>query len=84
MNGDLKVPLDLFYSDDHTWILVENDVGTIGVTDYGQAELAEIVYIELPDVGARLALHVDLRVASLEFEQVDVVDGAPPWLSFHS
>ena len=54
MEGDLKVPRDLFYTSDHTWILVEGDHGTIGITDFGQSELAEIVYIDLPDVGTEV------------------------------
>jgi len=54
MEGDLKVPRDLFYTTDHTWILVEGNQGTIGITDFGQSELAEIVYIDLPDVGTEV------------------------------
>jgi len=52
--NSLKVPMDLFYSEDHTWILVEEDEGTIGLTDYAQHELGEIVYIELLDVGTEI------------------------------
>ena len=54
MGGDLKVPRDLFYTNDHTWVLVEDDLCTIGITDFGQSELAEIVYVELPDVGSEV------------------------------
>ena len=51
---DYSVPRDLFYSSDHVWVLVEEEVGTIGITDYAQAELAEIVYADLPDIGVEL------------------------------
>lgn len=54
LEGNLKVPRDLFYTNDHTWILVEGDEGIIGLTDFAQAELAEIVYIDLPDAGAEV------------------------------
>jgi len=54
MESDLKVPRDLFYTNDHTWVLVEDDVGTIGVTDFGQSELAEVVYIDLPNIGTEV------------------------------
>jgi len=54
MEENLKVPRDLFYTNDHTWILVEEDEGTIGITDFGQHELAEIVYIDLPDIGSEV------------------------------
>ena len=54
MESDLKVPRDLFYTNDHTWVLVEDDVGTIGITDFGQSELAEVVYIDLPNIGTEV------------------------------
>ncbi len=46
-----KVPEDLHYSKDHEWIRVEGDVGTVGITDYAQQKLVDIVYVELPRVG---------------------------------
>lgn len=51
MSEESHVPMDLSYIDEHTWVLVENDIGTIGLSDYGQSELSEIVFIELPEVG---------------------------------
>ena len=54
MEEEMKVPRDLFYTNDHTWILPEGDEGTIGLTDFGQNELAEIVYIDLPDLGTEV------------------------------
>ena len=54
MDRNLKVPMDLYFTDDHTWVLVEDDIGTIGLTDYAQSELSEIVYIELPVVGSEV------------------------------
>ncbi|MBN1293829.1 MAG: glycine cleavage system protein GcvH [Candidatus Latescibacteria bacterium] len=50
----MKVPRDLYYTNDHTWIFVENDEGTVGLTDFGQSELSEIVYIDLPDLGTEV------------------------------
>jgi len=54
MEENLKVPRDLFYTNDHTWVLVEGNEGVIGLTDFGQKELAEIVYIDLPDCGTEV------------------------------
>ena len=54
MDNSLKVPMDLYYTDEHTWILIEDDIGTIGITDYGQTELSEIVYIEFPTLGTEV------------------------------
>jgi glycine cleavage system H protein len=42
---------DNLYSKDHEWILVQDTVGTIGITDYAQHELGDVVYVDLPEVG---------------------------------
>ena len=47
----VNIPEDLHYSKDHEWVRVEGDVATIGITDYAQHELGEVVYLELPAVG---------------------------------
>jgi glycine cleavage system H protein len=44
-------PEDYLYSKDHEWISVQENVGTIGITDYAQHELGDVVYIDLPEVG---------------------------------
>ena len=48
------VPENLRYTKDHEWVRVEGDSGIIGITDHAQEELGDIVYVELPKVGARL------------------------------
>jgi len=45
------VPDHLLYTDQHEWVLVEGDTGTVGITDYAQSELGDIVFVELPEVG---------------------------------
>jgi len=45
----------LLYSKDHEWVKIEGDVATVGITDYAQASLGDIVYVELPRIGATLA-----------------------------
>jgi len=47
----MDIPKELKYTDEHEWILLEDDVATIGITDYAQGELGDIVFIELPNVG---------------------------------
>lgn len=44
-------PEDCLYTREHEWIRVEDDVGVIGITDYAQEALGDIVYVELPSVG---------------------------------
>ncbi len=47
----MNIPGDLRYSKTDEWVRVEGDVATIGITDYAQSELGDIVYVELPEVG---------------------------------
>ena len=42
---------DNLYTKDHEWILVQDSIGTIGITDYAQHELGDVVYVDLPEVG---------------------------------
>lgn len=45
----MRIPEDLRYAEDHEWILVDGDVAMIGITDYAQDQLGDIVFVELPD-----------------------------------
>jgi glycine cleavage system H protein len=47
-------PADYRYTKDHEWIKVEGSVGTIGITDYAQHELGDVVFVELPKAGAHI------------------------------
>jgi glycine cleavage system H protein len=47
----LNVPADLKYTTEHEWVGVEGSYATVGVTDYAQGELGDVVFIELPKVG---------------------------------
>jgi len=51
----MLVPEDLKYAETHEWVRVEGDTGTVGITDHAQAELTDIVYVELPKVGNSVA-----------------------------
>lgn len=44
-----------YYTEDHEWIRVEGDVATIGITDYAQEQLGDLVFVELPETGAEFA-----------------------------
>jgi len=44
--------MTIYYSEDHEWINVEDGVGTVGITDYAQNALGDIVFVEVPEVGA--------------------------------
>jgi glycine cleavage system H protein len=45
---------DIKFTEDHEWILMEGDIGTIGITDYAQEQLGDVVFIELPEAGKTL------------------------------
>lgn len=47
----MNFPKNLKYSDDHEWVRVEGDEAVIGITDFAQSELGDVVYLELPTVG---------------------------------
>jgi glycine cleavage system H protein len=47
----VSFPEELHYTPSHEWVRIDGDVGTIGITDYAQKELGEIVYLEMPEVG---------------------------------
>ena len=49
----MNVPDDLFYTESHEWIKREGDNVRVGITDHAQAELTDVVYVELPKVGAQ-------------------------------
>ena len=52
-----NIPENLRYSKDHEWVLVNGDVASIGITDYAQHSLGDVVYIDMPRVGDKLASH---------------------------
>ena len=51
----MNVPDDLYYSSDHEWIRVEDGKFRIGITDYAQDALGDVVYVQVPEVGAVVA-----------------------------
>ena len=50
----MAYPADLKYTKEHEWIRVEGDTGAIGITDFAQQQLGDVVYVELPDVGSTM------------------------------
>lgn len=50
----MNFPTNLRYTKDHEWISLEGDVATIGITDYAQRELGDIVYVEVDTIGKKL------------------------------
>lgn len=59
-----NIPIELKYSKEHQWIKVEGEVGTVGITDYAQSKLTDIVFIELPERGKKF--EKDKKLATIE------------------
>jgi glycine cleavage system H protein len=53
----MTFPNDAKYTKDHEWIRVEGGIGTVGITEYAQGELGDVVFVELPAVGAAVKAH---------------------------
>jgi glycine cleavage system H protein len=70
----MLIPKDLHYSEEHEWVLLDDKVATIGITDYAQSQLGDIVFVELPSVGDK----VD---AMSEFGTVEAVKTVSPLFS---
>ena len=48
----MNIPDNLYYTNDHEWIIIDNGIATIGITDYAQSELGDIIFIEFPNIGS--------------------------------
>src|SRR3990172_9131955 len=52
----MKVPVDRRYAETHEWFLLDDDIVTMGITQYAADELTDITYVELPEVGAKVTV----------------------------
>jgi len=52
--SETKIPKYLLYSESHEWIQLDSDIATIGITDFAQLELGDIVFVELPELGEQI------------------------------
>ncbi len=52
-----NIPENLRYSKDHEWVAVDGDIASIGITDYAQHSLGDVVYIDMPRVGDKFSTH---------------------------
>lgn len=62
MAGATKIPETLRYTKDHEWVEVKGNVARIGITDYAQEALTDVVFVELPDVGEEFGDHESMGV----------------------
>lgn len=53
----MNFPENLKYTKDHEWVRIDGDTGIVGITDYAQGELGDVVFVELPSVGKTVKAH---------------------------
>ena len=58
----MNVPDDLFYTESHEWVRREGENARVGITDHAQAELTDVVYVELPKIGAEVEARGQIAV----------------------
>ncbi len=51
----MSIPSDLFYTTDHEWVSVDGNSCKVGITEYAQGELGDIVFVDLPEIGDKVA-----------------------------
>ena len=56
----MNFPVALKYTQEHEWIKIEGDIAVVGITDFAQGELGDIVFVELPDVGTAVTAGGDM------------------------
>ena len=54
-NKRMNIPSQLLYTKDHEWVKIEGDIATVGITDFAQGELGDIVYVEIETLGQRFS-----------------------------
>jgi glycine cleavage system H protein len=52
--GNYEVPEGLYYTQEHEWVKIEGKLARVGVTDYAQSNLGDVVYVELPEIGKKV------------------------------
>jgi glycine cleavage system H protein len=68
----MAVQQGLLYTKDHEWARVEGDMATVGITDYAQEQLGEIVFVEPPKVGKEFGVHKEIAVVESSKAASDV------------
>lgn len=51
----MNIPNNLLYTKDHEWVRIEGDAAVVGITDFAQGELGDVVFVQLPEKGARIS-----------------------------
>ncbi len=73
MAVDYLIPEDLYYTKDHLWVKVDENIAVVGITEYGQSQLGDVVFVELPKVGDFVDAGDKLAVVESIKAAIDVI-----------
>jgi glycine cleavage system H protein len=82
--GEHEIPDGLYYTKDHEWVKLEGNLARVGVTDYAQKQLGDVVYVELPEVGKVVKRAEESKTKETELgavESIKAVSAVYPPLS---
>ncbi len=71
--GDYDVPEGLYYGREHEWVKLEGKLARVGVTDYAQSKLGDVVYVELPEVGKQVKQATEPKTKEMELGAVESI-----------
>lgn len=71
--GNYAVPEGLHYSREHEWVKLEGKLARVGVTDYAQSKLGDVVYVELPEVGKQVKQVTEQKTKEMEIGAVESI-----------
>lgn len=71
--GNYNVPEGLYYSREHEWVKLEGKLARVGVTDYAQSKLGDIVYVELPEAGKQVKQAAEPKGKEMELGAVESI-----------
>jgi glycine cleavage system H protein len=71
--GEHEIPEGLYYTKDHEWVKLEGNLARIGVTDYAQKQLGDVVYVELPEVDKVVKQATESKTKEMELGAVESI-----------
>ena len=71
--GEYEIPEGLYYTREHEWVKLEDKLARVGVTDYAQSKLGDVVYVELPEIGKQVKQVVEPKTKEMELGAVESI-----------
>ncbi len=71
--GDHEIPKGLYYSREHEWVKLKGKLARVGVTDYAQRKLGDVVYVEIPEVGKQVKQMAEPKTKEMELGAIESI-----------